>query len=155
MTTRLRAGILQPKSRTEGTVRYPLPHGLISAIESHELTCFSQANNHAKWRSAMTDEINALLKNNTWSLVPPSPLHASVGCKCVFRIKRHSDGRLERYKTRLVAKGFHQQPGIDYNKTFSLVVKPATIRIVLSLAVSRRWSLRQLVRGGTSTFFIH
>ncbi|CAL9027027.1 unnamed protein product [Prunus brigantina] len=92
----------------------------------------------------MTDEINALLKNTTWSLVPPSPLHSPVGCKWVFRIKRHSDGSIERYKARLVAKGFHQQPGIDYTETFSPVVKPATIRTVLSLAVSRRWPLRQL-----------
>ncbi|KAI5351986.1 hypothetical protein L3X38_004877 [Prunus dulcis] len=67
-----------------------------------------------------------------------------VGCKWVFRIKRHSDGSIERYKARLVTKGFHQRPGIDYAETFNPIVKPATIRTVLSLAVSRGWSLRQL-----------
>ncbi|CAB4264116.1 unnamed protein product [Prunus armeniaca] len=67
-----------------------------------------------------------------------------VSCKWVFRIKRHSDGTIEHYKARLVAKGFHQCPSIDYFETFSPIVKPATIRTVLSLAVSRRWFLRQL-----------
>ncbi|KAI5342267.1 hypothetical protein L3X38_010142 [Prunus dulcis] len=83
-------------------------------------------------------------KDHKWSLVPPSPLHTPIGCKWVFQIKRHPDGRIERNKARLVAKGFHQQPGIDYTETFSPVVKPATIRIILSLAISRGWSLRQL-----------
>jgi len=67
-----------------------------------------------------------------------------VGCKWVFRIKRNSDGTVERYKARLVAKGFHQRPDIDYKETFSPVIKPTTIRIVLNLAVTNGWSLRQL-----------
>lgn len=76
-------------------------------------------------------------------LVPPSPSLNKVGCKWVYRIKRHSEGSIERYKARLVAKGFHQQSGIDYDETFSPAVKPATIRTVLSLAVSHGWSVRQ------------
>lgn len=92
----------------------------------------------------MVAEINALLKNNTWSLVPPSSSQNLVVCKWVFRIKHKPDDTIERYKARLIAKGFHQQAGIDYTETFSLVIKPATIRVVLSIAVSRGWSLRQL-----------
>ncbi|WVZ05185.1 hypothetical protein V8G54_018531 [Vigna mungo] len=67
-----------------------------------------------------------------------------VGCKWVFRIKRNSDGSIDRYKARLVAKGFHQSPGWDCTETFSPVVKLVTIRIVLTLAVRQGWFIRQL-----------
>lgn len=55
-----------------------------------------------------------------------------VGIKWVFRIKYNSDGSISRYKTRLVAKRFHQTHGIDYTKTFSPVVKASTVRVILS-----------------------
>ena len=96
------------------------------------------------WCSAMQDEFYALPNNNTWDLVCRSSAQNLVGCKWVFRIKRNPDGSIDRYKARLVAKGFHQCPGCDYTKTFSPVVKPVTIRIVLTLAVRQGWSLRQL-----------
>jgi hypothetical protein len=62
----------------------------------------------------------------------------------VFKLKRKADGSIERYKARLVAKGFKQRFGYDYEETFSPVIKYATIRLVLSLAISQDWSLRQL-----------
>ncbi|XP_061999292.1 uncharacterized mitochondrial protein AtMg00810-like [Rosa rugosa] len=68
----------------------------------------------------------------------------AVGCKWVFRIKRKSDNYVERYKARLVAKGFHQQQDIDYDETFSPVIKLVTIRTVITIVVSRSWPLRQL-----------
>ncbi|XP_021827589.1 uncharacterized protein LOC110768200 [Prunus avium] len=128
MGTRLRDGITQPKHHTNGTIRYPIPRALLTVLENTEPTCFSQATTHPKWCAAMSEEINALLRNKTWSLVPPSSNHTPVECKWVFRIKRNSDGTIERYKARLVAKGYHQCPGIDYSETFSPVVKPPIIR---------------------------
>lgn len=91
----------------------------------------------------MDEEYGALLKNNTWDLVPRTN-KVPIACKWVFRVKRNSDGSISRYKARLVAKGFLQQPGRDYFETFSPVTKPATVRIVLSIALSRNWPLRQL-----------
>ena len=120
ITTRFRDGIRQPKVRTDGTVRYPLSEAHAAVIsQPFEPTCFTQAVKHSEWRDAMAKEFNALVKNDTWVLVPPSSSHNTVGCKWVFRIKRHSDGSIERYKARLVAKGFHQQAGLDYDETFS------------------------------------
>ena len=62
----------------------------------------------------------------------------------VFRIKHNADGSVSRYKARLVAKGFHQTQGIDYNETFSQLVKASTVKLILSLAVLNHWSLRQV-----------
>ena len=92
----------------------------------------------------MEQEYHALMKNKTWTLVPPPSRVNIIDSKWVFKVKKHADGSIERYKARLVAKGFKQRRGLDYEDTFSPVVKPTTIRLLLSLAVSRGWSLRQL-----------
>ena len=75
-----------------------------------------------------------------------------VGCKWVYKIKRNADGLVTQYKARLVAKGFHQQARIDYDETFSPVVKPTTVRIILTLVAQFNWPLRQL---DISNAFLH
>ena len=76
--------------------------------------------------------------------MPAPPNVNLVGCKWVLKPKLNSDGSISRYKARLVAKVFHQQAGIDYHETFSLVIKLATVRLILAIAMSCNWSLRQL-----------
>ncbi|XP_021985197.1 uncharacterized mitochondrial protein AtMg00820-like [Helianthus annuus] len=103
---------------------------------------FKSASKHAHWMDAMQAELTALQRNHTWNLVPRPSSTTVVGSKWVFRIKYHSDGYLDRHKAQLVAQGFTQIPGLDFNHTFSPVVKASTIRIVLSLAVTNGWTLR-------------
>jgi hypothetical protein len=85
----------------------------------------------------MDDEYGALLKNETWHLVLPKQGANVIDCKWVYKIKRKVDGTIDRYKVRLAAKGFKQWYRLDYEDTFSPIVKAATIRLVLSLAVSK------------------
>jgi hypothetical protein len=75
---------------------------------------------------------------------PPDRTRNLIDCKWVFKVKYNADGSIDMLKARLVAKGFKQQYGIYYDDTFSPVVKHSTIRLMLSLAVSHKWSLRQL-----------
>jgi hypothetical protein len=92
----------------------------------------------------MDDEYSALMRNKTWHLVPPRHGTNIIDCKWVYKIKRKVDRSLDRNKARLVAIGFKQHYDPDYEETISPVVKSTTIRIALSLAVSKGWHLRQL-----------
>jgi hypothetical protein len=136
--TRLQAGVRRPKIYTDGTVRY----GFLTS--SGEPQYLEEALKNKSWKHAMDEEYDALMKNRTWHLVPPQKGRNIIDCEWVYKIKRKADGSLDRYKARLVAKGFKQRYGIDYEDTFSPVVKSVTIRIILSIAVSRGWSIRQL-----------
>lgn len=84
----------------------------------------------------MDAKFEALQRPQTWSLVPARPQVNLVGSKWVFKLKLNSDGSISRYKARLVAKGFHQQARIDYHETFSPVIKPTIVRLILVIAVS-------------------
>lgn len=92
----------------------------------------------------MHEEYNALMSNNTWCLVPkPAGANIITG-KWIFRHKYNPDGSLARYKARWVVRGFNQEYGVDYEETFSPVIKPPTIRTVLSIATSHSWPIHQL-----------
>jgi hypothetical protein len=93
------------------------------------------ANPH--WRAAMEDEYGALISNGTWELVPRPQGSNVVTGKWVFMHKLRADRTLDRYNARWVLRGFTQRPSVDYDETFSPVVKPATVRTVLATAVSR------------------
>lgn len=134
-------------TRCKHNIHKPIQKLNLTAELNHpvlEPTTFTQALKDPNWRLAMSEEFDALLRNGTWELVPSHPNQNLVGCKWVFRTKYLPNGCVDRYKARLVANGFHQRPGIDYSETFSPVIKPSTVCLVLSLAVFQGWSLRQL-----------
>ena len=100
----------------------------------------------------MDEELAALQRQDNCSLVSYSPTYNVVGCKWVFKLKHNSDGSISRYKTRLVAKGFHQQNEVDFEESVSPVIKPPTVKMILFLAVQFDWPLRQL---DVSSAFLH
>ena len=102
--TRLQQGITQPVN-----YKHITKYGLVcSTGELDEPKTLDAALCDDKWKKAMNEEYMALKKNKTWHLVPPQQGKNLIDCKWVFRIKRRSDGTIDRYKARLVAKGFKQ-----------------------------------------------
>lgn len=155
MTTRSKNGIHKPKQ----------PFSLLSTVTPSSSTCslsgtapitkpryFVKANKHTVWKKAKHEKYQALFTQGTWDLVEPPTMAHVIGCQWIYRIKRHSDGSVARYKARLVANGNQQEEGLDFSETFSPVVKQPTIRVALSLAVHHNWSLRQL---DVSNAFLH
>ncbi len=86
----------------------------------------------------MQEEYDSLMTNNTWTLVPLLVGRKPVSCKWVFKIKQGANGEVEHYKARLVARGFTETYGVDYNETFALVAKFTSIRCILALATWKK-----------------
>lgn len=91
----------------------------------------------------MQSDYDSLLKNQTWILVEKPRDHKLIDNKWVFKVKRHPDGKVERFKARLVACGFTQEYGIDYEETFSPVVRFTSIRTLLAIAAQNRFKVKQ------------
>nr|KYP68722.1 Retrovirus-related Pol polyprotein from transposon TNT 1-94 [Cajanus cajan] len=125
----------------------------LAALGSHdEPKTYAQAMKHPEWRTAMRQEIKALEDNQTWELTHLPPGRKTVGCKWVYKIKYKATGEIEKYKAHLVAKGFTQIEGEDFNETFAPVAKMTTIRCLLSVAVAKEWELHQM---DVSNAFLH
>jgi len=104
-----------------------------------------------QWQAAAHDEMTSLIKASVFCPVPRSAARV-VSSKWVFKVKRQSDGSIERYKARLVARGFSQKPGIDYDETFAPVAKFQSIRLLLALAAMHDLELHQM---GVKTAFLY
>jgi hypothetical protein len=111
------------------------PHNIAKA-----LTC----ENSKEWECAMQEEYDSLMANNTWTLVPLPVRRKPVSCKWVFKIKQGANGDVDRYKARLVARGFTQTYRVDYNETFAPVSKFTSIRCILALAALEDMEIHQM-----------
>lgn len=136
--------------------RYPLrdrkpkeipDHVLYHAVETeHDPTTVQDALSRPdsrEWKAAIQEELDALKENGTWILVKPEQASNVVDSKWIFRIKEEA-GNKRRYKARLVARGFSQRRGIDYDDTFSPVVRHSSLRFLLALAVKSGLNVDQM-----------
>ncbi|GJZ07225.1 gag-pol polyprotein [Tanacetum coccineum] len=104
------------------------------------------------WKEAMQEEIEAPHKNKTWELVTLPGGRKPIGNKWVYKINKNGDDQVERYRARLVVKGYAQKEGIDFNEKFSPVVRMTTIRVVLAMCATYDLHLEQLY---VKTVFLH
>jgi Reverse transcriptase (RNA-dependent DNA polymerase) len=98
----------------------------------------------SKWKKAMFEEIRALVKNDTWDMVPRPSNKNKVGCKWIYSTKHTPEGKINTFKARLVAKGYTQTYGVDYEETFAPVAKMNIVITLISCAVNLGWDLFQL-----------
>ena len=134
---------------TESNVAYCL------LTEDGEPLTFHEARNSSDaslWMTAMQEEIEALHKNKTWELVPLPHGRKAIGNRWIYKIKRDGNDQVERYRARLVVKGYAQKEGIDFNEMFSPVVRLTTVRVVLAMSAVFDLYLEQL---DVKTAFLH
>ena len=140
---------LDPQRRRKAPHRYHPDGCLITdslTIETDEPKTLSEAlssEHSGLWRDALNLEYKSLIDNDTWDLVPP-PNGVIVGSKWVFKVKRDVSGELDRFKARLVAQGYSQSQGTDYDEVFAPVARYSAIRSLLALANAKDWEIHQL-----------
>ncbi|GJS32433.1 ribonuclease H-like domain-containing protein [Tanacetum coccineum] len=112
--------------------------------KNYEPKSFLEASKYPHWTDAMNEEMDCLLRNGTWDIVELPKGRKAIGSKWIFKIKYQYSGEIDRFKARLVAQGFGQKEGIDYEKIFSPVVKMVTARCLLNIVVFSSWPVFQL-----------
>ncbi|GKA60331.1 ribonuclease H-like domain-containing protein [Tanacetum coccineum] len=112
--------------------------------KNSEPKSFLEASKYPHWADAMNQEMDALLRNGTWEIVDLPKDRKAIGSKWIYKIKFRSIGDIDRHKARLVAQGFGQKEGIDYEENFFPIVKVVTIRCLFNIVVSMSWPLFQL-----------
>lgn len=118
--------------------------------QSYEEAMASQ--NKADWQQAMQNEYDSLIKNGVWELVDRPHNHNVIKCRWVYKVKQDTKGNFDKFKARLVARGFDQKPGVDYDQTFSPVVRHSTMRILFSLANEMNMDIDHI---DVATAFLH
>jgi hypothetical protein len=117
---------------------------MVKVIQEVEPTCFEQVVGNPKWDNAMDEEMVVLDANATWELVALLKDKKAIGCKWVYKVKHNVDGSLNRYKARLVTKGYAQTYAINYEETYSPVAKMTTVRAIIIMVAAKGWSLHQM-----------
>ncbi|KAH9051522.1 hypothetical protein Ae201684P_007525 [Aphanomyces euteiches] len=131
-------------SMSDSDVQVPEP-GSLEAISGGFHQSYSvQSPNRLKWLEATQVEYDLLIENGTWTLTDLPPGREALKCKWLWRMKFDADGKLTKYKARLVLKGYMQQYGIDYLEIFAPVLRMNALRLLLCLVAHHAWKIRQM-----------
>ncbi|XP_073153942.1 uncharacterized protein [Henckelia pumila] len=134
------------RSKRARTEKFFGPDFITFMLES-EPQIFKEAINSSEgpqWKEAINFEIESILQNHTWKLVDLPPGSKPLGYKWIFKRKMKSDGTIEKYKARMVIKGYHKREGLDYFDTYSPVTRITSIRVILSIAALRNLEVHQI-----------
>ncbi|CAI7732297.1 unnamed protein product [Closterium sp. NIES-53] len=112
--------------------------------ESATLKEALESSDAEEWKKAMESELKSIEENGTWELVELPEGRKAITSKWLFKIKSDADGNIERYKSRLVAKGYQQKEKVDSKELFAPVVKPTTLRTLLAGAAIKEWVVKQM-----------
>jgi hypothetical protein len=118
--------------------------GLLLASEEGEPRSFAEAEHDTAWQAAMSEEMNSIEQNDTWLLVELPHGHRPIGLKWVFKLKKNEAGAVIKHKTRLIAKGYVQQLGIDLDKVFVPVARLESVQLLLAVAAQESWSVHHM-----------
>ncbi|CAL8998022.1 unnamed protein product [Prunus brigantina] len=144
------AELADPASGSQDVDHTPLKYKSIAEVYARCNLCivepetFEEAIKDEAWQKAMETEIEMIEKNKTWELVDRPIDKLVIGVKWVYKTKLNLDGSIQKNKARLMAKGYAQKPGIDFNETFAPVARLDTIRTLVALAAQKDWKLFQL-----------
>ncbi|WVZ54330.1 LOW QUALITY PROTEIN: hypothetical protein U9M48_005142 [Paspalum notatum var. saurae] len=127
-----------------GLVPRDLEAQLHLASDDGEPRSFAEAERHAAWRAAMQSEMDAVETNRTWELADLPRGHHAITLKWVFKLKRDEAGAIIKHKARLVARGFVQQEGIDFDDAFAPVARMESVRLLLALAAQEGWHVHHM-----------
>jgi hypothetical protein len=132
---------LRDRGNIEPPDRYGFPRAATVIVEP---STYHEASSILEWQLAMLEELAALERTSMWDIVPLPSNVVPITCKWVFRVKTKSNGSIERYKARLVACGFQQTQGLDYDETFAPVAHMTTVRTLITVATSSSWTISQM-----------
>ena len=113
-------------------------------MSAEEPTTFVVAQRDPNWQRAMLEEMKSIEDNRTWELVDPPAGCRPIGLKWVYKVKKDERGTVIKHKARLVARGFVQREGIDFEEVFAPVARTESVRLLLALASTKDWGVHHL-----------
>jgi hypothetical protein len=127
-----------------GLEQVELEEAELMLTSTGEPCSFTEVEREEAWRVAMRDEIDSVERNKTWKLVKLPAGHQAIGLKWVFKLKHDEAGKVIKHKARLVACGFVQQAGVDFDEAYTPVARMESVRVLLALAAQEGWTVHHM-----------